>query len=402
MFNKMKDDDFRHFDGRFSDKRKHYPWRVQVELTYRCNLDCIHCYCKGSEDKERELSTWEWKKNLNAIQKEGCIWLVLTGGEPLVRKDFLEIYSYAKSKNFLIILYTNGLAFTGKIIDYLTRFPPHSMEVTLNGITRGTYEAITQVKGSYAKIIRTLNVLKKKKLPLRIKTNCLKQNKHEIGKIKTFTENFLGEKSERYPFRYDSEVFPRLNGDKTPCQYRLSFEERTEVREQILHTRRERQKDTRGDYPHGDYSGVERNKAFLHRCDTQSSQFIINPYGRLKFCQFSDRFGIDLKTTPLKKGIYEVYPQMLKERFKTYSKCRICNLRPICGSCPGRAYLEIGDEEAPVEYYCELARKTAKLINRNVRNPMPNFSIGRHKKTQGGYAINLSRGTKKISGVSKE
>ena len=129
-----------YFFYKLYNKKEHHPFRGQIELTYRCNLNCIHCYCKGIEDKE--LTTEEWKKILDVLQKEGCLHLCFTGGEPLIRDDFLEIYSYAKTKGFIITLFTNGQALTAKIINYLVKSPPMAIEITLNGITQRSIEEI--------------------------------------------------------------------------------------------------------------------------------------------------------------------------------------------------------------------------------------------------------------------
>jgi radical SAM protein with 4Fe4S-binding SPASM domain len=350
----MKNQSAGHFYARIHNKKRHFPLTGLLELTYRCNLDCIHCYCKGSEDKDRELSTRDWIKILEVLRKEGCIWLVLTGGEPLIRDDFLEIYSCARKKGFIISLFTNGLGLRDEIVDYLAEFPPFSIEITLNGITRDTYESISQIKGSFAKVIRNIRLAAAKKLPLLLKTNCLKQNKHQVGEIKAFCDKLLGKPSKnKYFYRYDPMIYPRLNGDKTPCQYRLSFREMIEVQKQDVDIWREYQEGLHVDLP-----DLERNRDFLYRCNSWMTRFIINPYGRLKFCGFSDKFSVDLKTASFKEGFYNVFPKLLNEKFKTHSKCRDCKLRPICYQCPARAFLETGDEEAPVEYYCELARKT--------------------------------------------
>jgi len=93
-------------------------------------------------------------------------------------------------------------------------------------------------------------------------------------------------------------------------------------------------------------------------------QFFIDPYGRLKFCVFSDKYSTDLKTTSFQKGFYGTFPKILEEKFKTNSKCISCELRPICSYCPARAFLETGDQEAPVPYYCELAQATAREMQR--------------------------------------
>lgn len=357
----MKDISSGHFYGRLCNKKEYYPWGGQIELTYRCNLNCVHCYCKSSEDsedKDKELNTLEWKKILDEIQKEGCIYLTFTGGEPLIRKDFLELYSYAKRCGFIITVFTNGQALTQEIINYLTKSPPSSIEITLNGITKSTYETITQVRDSFAKVKEAIKNLKKRNLPLLLKSNCLKQNKHEVGRIKAFAEELLGKPSEnKHYFKYDPMIYPRLNGDKTSCDYRLSFEELLEVKRQDPDIWQEYQKGLHSDFP-----DLERDRTFLYHCNSWMTQFFINPYGRLKFCQFSEKFSVDLKTTSFKEGFYKIFPQVLKEQFKTNSKCRDCDLRPICYHCPTRAYLETGNEEAPVPYYCELAKEKAKQI----------------------------------------
>ena len=354
----MRDKSLGGFYRRLINKKERFPLNGQIELTYRCNLNCIHCYCKGSEDKEKELTTKDWKKILDEIHKEGCLTLCFTGGEPLVRNDFLDIYSYAKRKGFLITIFTNGQLLTRQIIDYFVKSPPFSIEITLNGITEGTYESITQARGSFSRIIKIIKELAKTNLFLILKSNCLKQNRHEIVRVKEFTEEILGKASKnKYRFQYDPMIYPRLNHDKTPCQYRLSFEELLEVKNQDQDIWKEYQRGLHSDFPH-----LERDKSFLYCCNAWFNQFFIDPYGRLKFCALTDKFSIDLKTTSFKYGFYKVFPQVLKERFKTNSKCQNCSLRVICYNCPARAYLETGDEEAPVEYFCQLAHAMEREI----------------------------------------
>jgi radical SAM protein with 4Fe4S-binding SPASM domain len=331
---------------------------VRLELSYRCNLGCIHCYCKGSEDRDRELTTKDWKKILNVIQKQGCLRVLFTGGDPLIRDDFLEIYSYAKAKGFVVTLFTNGYALTAEIIDYLVKSPPFSIEITLNGITKDTYETITQVEGSFIKVMQNIKILAKRQLPLLLKSNCMKHNKHEIGRIKAFTEDLLGKPSEnKHHFRYDTEIRPRLNKDRSPTNFRLSYDEMLEVWKQDPDIWQQYQ-----DRLHRLCPDFKRDRSFLYNCNTWMRACFINPYGWLKFCQFSDKFSINLKTTPFQEGFYKIFPQVLKQRFKTNSKCKDCHLRSLCNNCPAKAYLEAGDDEAPVTYYCELAKARADEI----------------------------------------
>jgi len=356
----LKDISAGYFYTKLDGKKEQFPMSGQLELTYRCNYDCVHCYCKGSEDKGRELTTEEWKKVLDIISAEGCMFITFTGGDPLVREDFLEIYDYAKRKGFIITIFTNAYGLSDEVIGHLMQSPPFSVEVTVNGVTDATYESITCVKGSFKQALANLRKLKDAKVRLILKSNCLTLNKHEVAKVKKWTEEFLGKPAKkRYYFKYDPMIYPRLNGDKSPCDYRLSFDEIDQLKKEDPDIWEEYKRSLNCDMPE---LGRERN--FLYRCNSWFKQFFIDPFGRLKFCAFSDKCSVDLKRTPFKTGFYDVFPQVLLERFKTASRCMECPVRAVCYHCPGRAFLETGDEEAPVDYYCMLAHETSRRLKK--------------------------------------
>ena len=107
---------------------KRVPISGTVELTERCNLECAHCYINLPADDQqaqrKELTYEQWCNIFDQIAEEGCLSLLLTGGEPLLRPDFLDIYAYAKRKGFIITLFTNGTMLTPEIADYLQEWPP--------------------------------------------------------------------------------------------------------------------------------------------------------------------------------------------------------------------------------------------------------------------------------------
>jgi len=318
------------------------------EVTYRCNLKCVHCYCKGSEKLEAELNTKEIKDILDQLYQEGCLEISFTGGEPLIREDFLEIYLYAKRKGFIIDIFTNATLFNKERIAFFQKYPPRAIEVTLNGITQDIYEAITQVTGSFQKAISNIYELSKRNMPLVLKVNCLKQNKNEIAKIKVFTEKLFGEDKKR--FRFDSYISPRLNQDKTPCKYRLNPSEIKEVMQSEAEIYAEYKERLKSEH------SLARDKRFLYQCNAWLTHFFINPYGRLKFCEFTENFSADLRTISFREGFYKLFPNLLKEKFRTDSPCKDCRLRVFCYHCPARAYLETRGEETPVPYFCALAK----------------------------------------------
>ncbi|MEE9523617.1 MAG: radical SAM protein, partial [Thermodesulfovibrionales bacterium] len=92
---------------------KRVPVNATLELTYRCNNRCVHCYCNlPTGDKiarESELSLEEIEKIFDELKEMGCLWLLITGGEPLLRDDFSQVYLAAKSRGFLVTVFTNGI-----------------------------------------------------------------------------------------------------------------------------------------------------------------------------------------------------------------------------------------------------------------------------------------------------
>jgi len=335
---------------RLYSAKKQFPVNGQIELTYRCNLACVHCYCEGFDSSVPELTTAELKIILDQMRKEGCLYLCLTGGEPLIRNDFMDIYLYAKRKGFIITLFSNATLLNKDVAKKLEKSPPCSIEITLNGITQETYERITQVSGSFKQALANIIDLVKRNLPVVLKTNCLKQNFQEIAGIKSFADKLLGRRQGRGKFIYDTMIYPRLNGDQTPCRYRLSSQELLQMRKNDPDIWKEYKKM----FCLG-FSDLKRDKKYLYHCDTWRNSFFITPYGKLRFCQFSSKFESDLRYYSLREGFYNSFPRVLNEEFKSDSKCKECRFRPACYYCPARAFLETGNEESPVEYFCHLA-----------------------------------------------
>ncbi|MDP8259466.1 MAG: radical SAM protein [Candidatus Gygaella obscura] len=331
------------------------PTSALLELTYRCNLDCIQCYCKGLEDRKEELKTEEIKKVICLLADSQCLQLTFSGGEPLIRNDFLELYAFAKKKGFLVSIFTNGLLFNKETIDFFVKSRPQVIEITVNGATADTYESICGVKDSFRKLKETIKKLTQKNLPVVLKSNLLKQNKDEIYLIKRLSDKLISgpkDHSKGFRFKYDPLVLPRLNGDLTPTKYRLDFNEYIDVLRSDPDIRNEfKNKALQG------FVDLPKSRKYLYQCNLWKQHYFFNPYGKIKFCMFSDKFSVDLREHNFQLSLKDLFVKLDKQVFKTNSKCRDCSLRQICHYCPARAFLEVGNEEASVPYYCDFARK---------------------------------------------
>ncbi len=357
----MKQVEYSDFLSGLTNAKKRVPLNGQIELTYGCAYSCIHCYCSNQPVKELGFSFW--KKTLDEIYDSGGMEITFTGGDPLLRKDFLKIYGYAKKKGFLINIFTAGSHISDEILDFLEKNPPLSIEITLNSLDRDNYERITSAKGTFDKVIENIHKIKERGLLLALKCNGLKENKHEILKIKKFTEKLLGKNR----FKFDSFIFPGLNREPEPKKHRLLPDEIIDIEKKDPDMLAQRKKQLK-------IGKTWFNPDGLYHCNSWFKHYFISPEGLLQFCHLTKKHSTDLKKESFKKG-FDKFLDVLKEKYKTDSKCVNCEYKEYCYKCPARAYLETGNEESPVEYYCELAKVTKEFMD-EVRES----AIKKHKK----------------------
>ena len=352
----MKEIDYSDFIKRRDKAEQRKPLHGQIELTYNCNYNCIHCYSKNQSRKKLDFSFW--KNIINQVHDSGGMELTFTGGDPLLHEDFLKVYQHAKKKGFLINIFTNGFNLNKEILDFLEDYPPLSIEITINSLNKKNYERITRAKGAFEKVMKYIDEIKNRNLPLVLKCNGLKENKGEILKIKEFSESLLGKKK----FKFDSFVFAGLNQEEEPKKHRLTANEIRKIvsRDKDMLEENRKQLEDQQDF---------LNPAGLYHCTSWLTNYFINPQGILKFCHLSKKYSTDLKKELFTAG-FDKFLNILKEKYKVDSICISCKYKEYCYHCPARAYLETGSEEAPVEYYCGLAEARKKSMDglRLIRN----------------------------------
>ena len=141
-------------------KKKGSLLRVMLELTYRCNFKCKHCYIPKSYKKKfrRELNTRQIFSILDQLQELGCLYLGFTGGEPFLRKDIFDILWYAKRKGFQIIIYTNGSLIDKDKARELKCLSPNKVDITIPAMSKDIFERITGLKGSRDKVFEANSI----------------------------------------------------------------------------------------------------------------------------------------------------------------------------------------------------------------------------------------------------
>ncbi|MDP2923989.1 MAG: radical SAM protein [Candidatus Omnitrophota bacterium] len=343
----MREIKYKTFSLKFHKKnwQNRRPNVCQFELTFGCGLHCKHCYSdcyNRAQYVKRELNTKEVKFILDKVYDRGVIWLCFTGGDPLIRKDFLELYAYAKNKGFIITIFTNGYSMNKRIFSYLKDRPPFVIEITLNAASEDLYEHISRVKGSFVKAMQGINLILKASPPLKIKTQVTRDNFREIPKIKKFVKS-LGLK-----FRPSVFLHSRLNGDLTPANLRISPQE-------VLHLNGNKR------VPIDDCELLPQTAhrtphTAIFRCAIAGGDGIhIDPYGNTFPCSCIRKPKINLLKEDIEAAQQKILNWVKTRYFTDNSQCQSCSIRDSCYSCPGKAGLETGDLEGRIGWFCDLA-----------------------------------------------
>jgi radical SAM protein with 4Fe4S-binding SPASM domain len=334
------------------------PLAGTIELTRRCNNRCRHCYnnllASDLHAHAEELRTDELIRILDETAAAGCVWLLLTGGEIFLRPDFREIYTHAKQNGLLVTLFTNGTLMTPELADFLANQRPFSIEITLYGATRETYERVTGNPGSFGQCLRGIGHLRDRGLPLKLKATLSTLNRHEIEAMKRLAESDLG-----LPFRFDALLNARCDRSPGPLDVRLSPEEVVQL-DLADPERAEALRDfTRRRPGHG---AGDKKGSPLYPCGGGAHSFAIDPYGRLRACAISPGEGFDLRSGSFQEGWGRFLARLRERKIDRDTKCLMCTLQEVCGMCPANGELEGGDSQQPVDFLCRVAHLRAYAL----------------------------------------
>jgi radical SAM protein with 4Fe4S-binding SPASM domain len=318
--------------------------------------------------RTKELTLDEIKEVTDEAASLGALWCLVTGGEPLLRKDFIDIYLYLKSKGLLVSLFTNATKLTEEHVRLFKKYPPRDIEVSVYGVTEETYERVTRRPGSFIDFRRGLNLLLEGGLKVRLKAMAMRSNVHELPEI----ARFCREKTKDY-FRFDPFLHLRFDGD--PVRNEEIKSERL-FPEEIVAL---------------ELSDPERFQALqkgcdklilpesghitcnhLFHCGAGNGNFAVSYDGRLRLCSslWHPDCVYDLKKGNLKEAWQTFIPQvreMRSSRKEFLHNCRVCSLINLCMWCPAHAHLEIGEMDTPVDYFCRLAHARSELFGERAK-----------------------------------
>ncbi len=342
-----------------------------IELTERCDNACIHCYINLPEEDEKaraaEMDTAFVKDILQQAAALGTLDVRFTGGEPLLREDFAELYLFARRLGMRVTLFTNARRITPELAQLMGRVIPGKLvEVTVYGMHSESYDAVAARRGAFAEFRRGIDLLLEYKIPFVVKQAFLPPNRHEIEEFEAWAATLPGmHQKPGYSMNFDL----RARRDH-PARNRFIQSLRLSPEETVAMLNRNpgyiaemRQFCAKFMGPPGDR---------LFSCGAGKG-LTVDAYGRAQMCLQLRHPEVvyDLRSagetingeSPLRYVLTRVFPAWRERRAENpdyLRRCARCFLKGLCEQCPAKAWQEHGTLDTPVEYLCEVAHARAR------------------------------------------
>ncbi|MDZ7722022.1 MAG: radical SAM protein [candidate division KSB1 bacterium] len=354
------------------EKLPNIPVRGTLTLTYRCNNDCRHCWVReapGDPKKKEELSTEEWIDLIDQARAMGTREWSITGGEPMLRPDFLEIFQQATRQYRRYSLNTNGTFLTPKIAKQIAANPKGRIMVALYGATEDVNDHITRNPGSYQAALRGMRYLKEAGVKFEVQIVPMRDNIHQLEDMKALAETIS-------PHWRLGAVWYYLHKDRDESKNK-------EIRAQRLPAEVVVELDNVAFSDQNKDSACQiqaSGKNILQPCLEKINHFAIDPFGHLSFCDFIRKPELlyDLRKGTFKEGWERFIPSLNQVTADTdyTDNCGVCGRRSSCRWCPAYAWLETGSFSKPISYLCDIADMTSREKQKWQDEHIRYYSIG--------------------------
>jgi radical SAM protein with 4Fe4S-binding SPASM domain len=315
------------------------PFSAQVDLTYRCNEQCVHCYL--DHDDHGEMTTVEIKHLLREMSEAGVFILTFSGGEIFLRKDFFEILEYARALTFCIKLKTNAVLIREAQAARLRDLGVASIQISIYSHRPEVHDAITKVKGSLQRSVNAIRFLKSQGLKVIMANVLMTENMQDYHGVRALADELGAE------YTLDPTITPKMDGDRSILDLNASQSALHELFRDEMFVGSAEQFCAPPPPPDAD------SLASLP-CSAGHTACYVSPYGEFYPCvQFPLSCG-----NVRHERFLDIWrnSEQLKEvraiRLKDLSGCSECAHGATCTRCPGLAFME-GNMRGPSTADCE-------------------------------------------------
>lgn len=331
---------------------KGIPVSGTFELTSRCNFRCKMCYVQMTPEEQqafgRELTTQQWLDIARQAVDQGMIYLLITGGEPLLRPDFVQIYTACVQMGVVVSVNTNGSLLTPEIVECFRNHPPERVNVTLYGASPCRYASVCGNEGGYEKSLRGISMLKEAGIRISLNTTFIQENRPDMQALVAFA------KEENIPIRTAAYLFPPVRNGREEPHDNLSAEEMGILGARFDHMTMDdtqRQKRLKAiDHCLSQNVADKQPQSRQASCMAGRGAFWVSWNGNMYSCGMLSHEGTSL----LEADFPEAW-RRTRETVKTLclpAECSVCQYSKLCPSCAAISQCVHGRQGKLVPYLC--------------------------------------------------
>lgn len=341
---------------------RNIPINGSMELLPLCNMNCDMCYVRLSKEEAarqgRIRTGAEWLALGQEMAESGVLFLLLTGGEPLLHPDFKEIYLGLKKMGMILTVNTNGTLIDEAWADFFASNKPRRINITVYGADGDTYDRLCHHRKGFEKMVNAVQLLRQRDVHVKLSTSVTPANAHQLIQMLDIADRL------EVPMGVDTYMMPAVRERELPfnMQSRLQPEEAAAMRVEAM---KRKFADEFPDYVQRILPSID---AFIPgtpvgkpmSCYAGHCSFTVSWQGELHPCVVLSEPGVDVFTAGFRKAWQQVSSGTRAIRLS--EKCSVCCLRPVCRSCAASALLETGSFDGTPEYMCRYAAETERLL----------------------------------------
>lgn len=344
-------------------EQRNIPINGSMELLPLCNMNCDMCYVRLSraemEARGRIRTGEEWLALGRQMARAGTLFLLLTGGEPLLHPDFREIYLGLKKMGMILTINTNATLLDEEWADFFAAHKPRRINITLYGASSDAYEKLCHHRAGFERVINAVRLLRQRGVDVKLAGSITPANAADVPRMLEIAEEL------DVPMRMDTYMMPAARERTAPFirQNRLMPENAAKVRVYAL--RREMGEETFARYRTQILQQIDgyvprEPKPCFASCHAGKCSFTVNWQGELRTCVVLTQPSVPV----FEVGFAAAWEQVSREFQETHycPQCSACRLRPVCRTCTAAPLLETGDYLETPEYLCRYAAETERLL----------------------------------------
>lgn len=342
------------------------PISGSMELLPLCNMNCKMCYVRLSPEEMKSqgtLRSWEqWLEVGRQMQQAGVLFLLLTGGEPLIFPRFRELYLELRKLGFVLTINTNGTLIDEEWADFFAQYKPRRINITLYGASRESYGDLCGYPQGFDRVMNAVRLLRQRKVDVKLSASVTPENVRDLEK------QFAIARELEVPLGVDTYMMPATRERELPfsSQSRLGPEEaaRARVEAMKLEWPEEFRDYARNKIREADHFVPKSTEPRPVTCYAGNCSFSVNWQGRLHPCVILTEPSVNV----FEVGFQAAWEHLVKEMapIRLHPDCSVCNLRGLCRTCAASALLEGGSYDAKPEYMCRYARETLRLLREEI------------------------------------